>query len=249
LIFTKAAREFGSEMFRDQRVFLQQFFQQYHTTGSVLPSSRALARALCRFVDAQSAGQALTNGAAQTETVPTTAHTMAPNSAAPREILEVGPGTGAVTAQLVRKLQPGDQLTLVELNDGFVRHLQRRFDTEPAFKAVADRTQILHCRLEDLPPEKHYRVVISGLPLNNFAVDEVAHILEVFQRLLGSGGTLSFFEYIAIRRVKSLISGAQGRTRLRGISQVLSRTLDGREIKCDWVWPNVPPAWVHHVRF
>ncbi len=37
-------------MLHDQRVFLQQFFQQYHTTGSVLPSSRALARALCRFV-------------------------------------------------------------------------------------------------------------------------------------------------------------------------------------------------------
>jgi phosphatidylethanolamine/phosphatidyl-N-methylethanolamine N-methyltransferase len=135
------------------------------------------------------------------------------------------------------------------LNDDFVRHLQRRLETEPAFKAVANRTQILHCRLEDLPAEKRYRVIISGLPLNNFAIDEVEHILGIFQRLLGAGGVLSFFEYIAIRRVKSFISGAQGRARLRGIGQVLSRTLDGREIKCDWVWPNVPPAWVHHVRF
>ncbi len=231
-------------MFRDQRVFFQQFFQQYHTTGSVLPSSRALARALCRFVGTQSGGAAATNGAKQS-----TEQVSQPNSAAPCEILEVGPGTGAVTAQLVRKLQPADRLTLVELNDDFVRHLQRRFDTEPAFQAVADRTQILHCRLEDLPAEKHYHVIVSGLPLNNFEINEVEHILSIFQRLLGPSGVLSFFEYIAIRRVKSLISGAEGRIRLRGISKVLSRTLDGREIKCDWVWPNVPPAWVHHVRF
>jgi hypothetical protein len=38
-------------MFRETRVFLKQFFRQYHTTGSVLPSSRALAKALCRYVD------------------------------------------------------------------------------------------------------------------------------------------------------------------------------------------------------
>jgi hypothetical protein len=25
--------------------------------------------------------------------------------------------------------------------------------------------------------------------------------------------------------------------------------LTGREFKRDWIWPNVPPAWVHHVRF
>ena len=224
-------------MFRDQRVFLQQFFQQYHTTGSVLPSGRALAQALCRFVDADSVASVPGNGKPSNEQASSCA------------ILEVGPGTGAVTARLVKKLRAADRLTLVELNDDFVRHLRRRFETEPPFQAVAERAEIVHAPLESLTGQHCYDVIISGLPLNNFAVSEVEQILGIFQRLLRSGGTLSFFEYIAIRRVKAVVSGRQGRARLRGIGRALHQTLDGREIRRDWVWPNVPPAWVHHVRF
>jgi len=220
-------------MFTNERVFLKQFFSRYHTTGSVLPSSRALARALCRYVGEKGrSGQ----GAGRKE-------------AGDRQILEVGPGTGAVTDCLVRNMLPGDRLTLVELNDDFVRHLQERFKNEPAFAAVAGRTEILHARLEDLPPEQRFDLIISGLPLNNFAVSEVETILDIFARLIAPGGTLSFFEYIAIRRVKAAVSGRAGRDRLRGIGAALQKTLDGREIKRDWVWPNVPPAWVHHVRW
>ena len=211
-----------------------------------MPSGRALAKALCRFVDAGPSTAGHANGSALREDEGLAAQA---NFAGPREILEVGPGTGAVTARLVRKLRAEDRLTLVELNDDFVHHLRRRFETEPAFQAVAQRMQIVHARLEDLPEEQRYHVIISGLPLNNFAVAEVEQILGVFRRLLSPGGTLSFFEYIAIRRVKALISGRQGRARLRGIGQALQSTLQGREIKRDWVWPNVPPAWVHHVRF
>ena len=187
-------------MLREQRVFLKQFFQRYHTTGSVLPSSRSLAKALCRYV----AG----NG-----------NSMQNTPAGPRQILEVGPGTGAVTAQLVKNLRPDDRLTLVELNEDFVRHLKLRFENEASFKAVADRTEIVLARLEDLPGEKCYHAIISGLPLNNFQVPEVEQILGVFRRLLNSQGTLSFFEYIAIRRVKALVSGREGRSRLQGIGQ------------------------------
>jgi hypothetical protein len=66
--------------------------------------------------------------------------------------------------------------------------------------------------------------------------------------LLAPGGTLSFFEYIAVRTARSLISGQAERTRLRGIGRAMRSVLDGREIRRDAVWLNVPPAWVHHVR-
>src|SRR6185295_18404815 len=101
---------------REYRVFLRQFFQQYHTTGSVLPSSRSLAKALCRYVRNPANG---TSSSAVKQSQ--------------REILEVGPGTGAVTASLVRQMKPDDRLTLVELNDDFVRHMQTRLATEPPF--------------------------------------------------------------------------------------------------------------------
>ncbi|HTU23946.1 MAG TPA: methyltransferase domain-containing protein [Pirellulales bacterium] len=214
-----------AESWTQYRVFWREFRQQYHTTGAIAPSGRALAAALSRFVAEQSLQQ--TSG---------------------RQILEVGPGTGAVTRALVERLSPHDRLDLVELNERFVVHLRDRFQREPAFRSVESRSRILHQPLETLPAEGHYDLIVSGLPLNNFSVAAVEEILSAFRRLLRPGGTLSFFEYIAIRRARSLVSGRAERQRLQGISRALCGLFAEGRIACDWVWPNLPPAWVHHVR-
>jgi len=205
----------------DYRVFWKEFRQNFHTTGAVLPSGRLLARSLARFASASNSG---------------------------KRILEVGPGTGAITARLVRVIGADDQLDLVELNAAFVARLRQRFEGEPAFRRVATRSRVLHQRLEELPGENSYDVIVSGLPLNNFAAADVESILKVLIRLLRPGGTLSFFEYIAIRQARALVSNAQERERLRGIGAALAPLLR-HEIRRDWIWPNFPPAWVHHVRF
>jgi hypothetical protein len=46
-----------------------------------------------------------------------------------------------------------------------------------------------------------------------------------------------------------MICGPADRQRLRAIGQTLHSTFSEHEIRCDWVWPNLPPAWVHHVRW
>jgi phosphatidylserine decarboxylase len=92
-------------------------------------------------------------------------------------------------------------------------------------------------------------LIVSGLPLNNFAVDSVSQILDKLQRLLAPNGTLSFFEYVAVRKAKSLISRCDERERLRGISRVFENVLGKNEVRRDLVLLNVTPAWVHHVRF
>jgi phosphatidylethanolamine/phosphatidyl-N-methylethanolamine N-methyltransferase len=210
-----------AKLLHDHRVFWRQFRQHFHTTGAVLPSGRFLGRALARYVGQQPAGQ---------------------------RILEVGPGTGAVTSHIVRRLTAGDRFDLVELNAEFVGRLNERFATEQAFQRVASQSRVLHQPVEALSCETPYDLIVSGLPLNNFAVADVQQILAVFARLLRPGGTLSFFEYIAIRPARALVSGPAERARLRGIGQALSRILGPYEIRRDWIWPNIPPAWVHHVR-
>lgn len=210
------------KLLHDQRVFWRQFRQNFHTTGAVLPSGRFLARALARYV-----------GPPQ----------------GPQRILEVGPGTGAVTDHIVRRLGPGDQLDLVELNDQFVARLNERFASEPAFQKVAPSCRVLHQPVESLAGQGGYDLIVSGLPLNNFSVADVEHILDVFSRLVRPGGTLSFFQYIAIRPARAVVSGSKERERLRGIGQALDRLLRPHEVRRDWIWPNIPPAWVHHVRF
>src|SRR5437867_2526812 len=124
--------------------FYRQFREQYHTTGSILPSSRALARAMTRPMR-QSRG--------------------------PRRILEVGPGTGAITAAIVRLLRPGDQFDIVEINADFVAYLGQRFAEEPDFRRQRSRSRIMHCPLQEVPGEAVYDFMISGLPLNNFSLD------------------------------------------------------------------------------
>lgn len=189
-----------------------------------MPSGRFLAAALSRFVTDDSG-------------VPR-----------PRRILEVGPGTGAVTGRIIADMRHADSLDLVELNETFVQQLRRRFQIEPAFREVADRTRVLHCPVEELPQDLAYDVIVSGLPLNNFSAAVVEQILGALVNLLAPGGTLSFFEYIAVRRARALVSGQTERNRLDGVSRAMRAVLDPYEIRRDGVWLNVPPAWVHHVR-
>ena len=218
----------------DYRVFWRQFRETYHSTGAVAPSGRALSSALSRFVRDGEAGEATL---------------VAGKTSPPRRILEVGPGTGAVTARIIQDLRPSDQLVLVERNEQFVNWLRGRLAESPAFQQAGDRITLLHAAVEELPEEEPFELIISGLPLNNFAVDSVEQIFAKLRRLLAPGGTLSFFEYVAVRRAKSLVSPSADRTRLRAISRVFHDVLDGNEIRRDLVVANVPPAWVHHVRF
>jgi len=145
-------------------------------------------------------------------------------------------------------MRPNDQLTLVERNEQFVAFLRQRLAETGAFQHAAGRLTLLHAAVEDLPEEMRYDLIISGLPLNNFQVDDVSHILAKLRRLLAAGGTLSFFEYVAIRRAKSLVSRRAERDRLRAIGRVLNQALGANEVRRDLVLANVPPAWVHHVR-
>ena len=205
----------------EYRSFWREFRRNFHDTGAVAPSSRYLAAALARYVGSQPAAC---------------------------RILEVGPGTGAVTRQIVRRLTSDDQLDLVELNANFVELLRERFQSDPDFQPAAPRARVLHHRLEELPAGQPYDLIISGLPLNNFAAGDVAAILDCFAALLRPGGTLSFFEYIAVRPLRSLVSRSAERARLREIGRLLGELLAPHEIRRDCVLRNVPPAWVHHLQ-
>jgi len=208
-------------LWQEYKLFWQEVWQAYHTTGAILPSSRSLARALARYVGRQERAQ---------------------------RILEVGPGTGAVTRWILARMRPEDRLDLVELNQRFVAQLQQRFDREEPFRKFHQQIRIFHAPVQEMGSEQKYDVVISGLPLNNFHVHEVQHILEKMFSLLKPGGVLSFFEYIGIRRLRALVAGKADRQRLRGIGTLFQELFRRAEVRRDWVWLNVPPAWVHHLQ-
>jgi phospholipid N-methyltransferase len=204
------------------QAFLRQFRTRYHDTGALLPSSPVLARAL----------------AAQLRT-----------GTPPRRALEVGPGTGVVTEAILHLLRPGDHLDIVEINEHFVALLERRFAEEPLFRSRRGQTTLTHAPLQQLPGSGLYDYLISGLPLNNFAVPLVADIFAAYRRLLKPGGVLSYFEYLGIRDLKSLVVGAAERRRLRQLDALLGRAIRAHQFREQWVFLNVPPAVVRHLRF
>ena len=206
---------------QDYRAFLTQFLRHYETTGAIIPSGRALAAALCRHVGA----------------------------GAPQRILEAGPGTGAVTGCVIERMRADDQLWLVELNPAFAAHLRNAFHERPSFQAVANRCHLVEGSVQDLGQDTQFDLVVSGLPLNNFSPEVVRAILASFAKLLKPTGILSFFQYILIRDAKTLVSVGPERTRLKSVGEAIDGVLTEREFAREWVWPNVPPAWVHHLRF
>jgi phosphatidylethanolamine/phosphatidyl-N-methylethanolamine N-methyltransferase len=215
-----------SQQWADYRVFWREFRRSFHTTGAVLPSGAALGAALSRYVREGSAG-----------------------NDSGRRILEVGPGTGAVTRHILAGLKPGDRLELVERNAEFVACLKERIANDADYRAAAGRIALHHAGVEELNEAEPYDVIVSGLPLNNFSIELVERLLAKLERLLAPRGTLSFFEYVAIRRVKATLSRQAERERLSGIGRLLDDTLAAHEVARDCVLVNVPPAWVHHVRF
>lgn len=211
-------------MTSDLRLFFREFRQTYRTTGAIAPSGQALARALARFVPP-------------------------PLSAtAPRRVLEVGPGTGAVTRAMIAALGPVDTLDLVELNERFCDRLRERLAQDEQFRQVAARTRLFQQSVEDLPLEVKYDVIVSGLPLNNFSIDLVERLLHALTSRLAPGGSLSFFEYVWIRNMKAAVSGSEERKRLRAIGGKIGELLRRHEFHRDLIMTNLPPAWVHHVR-
>jgi len=206
---------------KEYAAFLKEFPRTFETTGALGPSSRGLALELVRQLKGRDR---------------------------PGRILEVGPGTGAVTSELVRVVRPDDTLELVELNQRFVDMLNERFEKEAHFKKVREITTIWAKAVEQLDPHKPFDYLVCGLPFNNFQPELVKRIFRHMIKLVKPGGHLTFFEYLWIRRVKSLAAGHSERRRLGGIGLILQRHLKRYEFHRSIVWTNIPPAVVHHLR-
>jgi phosphatidylethanolamine/phosphatidyl-N-methylethanolamine N-methyltransferase len=204
------------------REFYQEFRRAYRNTGSLLPSSRGLARALVSSFR-QRPG--------------------------PARVLEIGPGTGAVTAEILRQLQPGDRLDMVEINPHFVEVLRRRFAADPLWQSRRPQTELIHAPLQEMQGAAVYDYLISGLPLNNFPLALVREIFQAYRRLLKPEGILSYFEYLAVRNLKIAFVPAKEQRRLRVLSKFLGRRILTSQIREQWVFLNFPPAVARHFCF
>jgi len=99
----------------DEMQFIRSWIEKPLSTGAVMPSSKALARTMARYVDPQSSGP----------------------------VIELGPGTGPVTEALVQRGVDPKRLLLVEFNPDFCRLLRKRYPAATVVQGDAYRLRRL----------------------------------------------------------------------------------------------------------
>src|SRR5476651_765422 len=99
----------------DEMQFIRSWFEKPLSTGAVMPSSKALARTMARYVDPQSSGP----------------------------VIELGPGTGPVTEALVQRGIDPKRLVLVEFDPDFCRLLRTRYPAATVVQGDAYRLKRL----------------------------------------------------------------------------------------------------------
>jgi phosphatidylethanolamine/phosphatidyl-N-methylethanolamine N-methyltransferase len=180
----------------DTTLFLQEWFANPQRTGAVAPSSPKLAAAMARWLPAD------------------------PES----YVLELGPGTGAVTQALLERGLREERLVAIDNNPRLTRLLRDRF---PAAHVITGDAWHLDDLLYDRPePIESVGAVISSLPLLNFPPAQANALAQKIHAVLSPGGKWVQYSYhLGIRRHKS--------------------AAHFRHLASKIVWLNLPPARVN----
>jgi phosphatidylethanolamine/phosphatidyl-N-methylethanolamine N-methyltransferase len=145
-------------MIADRLRFIGRLIARPSQIGAVAPSSAALGRAMAAQI---------------------------PDSAGP--ILELGPGTGVVTAAILARGIAPERLTAIEYDPDFSALMSQRF---PRVRVVRGNAFDLAGTLGDMPP---FAAVLSSLPLINFPLEMRLSLLkQVFERLVTDAPFIQF---------------------------------------------------------
>lgn len=182
-------------MNKDSAFFLQKMLRNPFQVASILPSSRFLCRRMLQEID--------------------------PNC---KRLVELGPGTGVVTRQILDKGIPAQNLTLVELDPDFCTLLRDRFPGVRVENSGAQNLSQLGCKNVD--------AIVSSLPLLAFPMGLQEEILSEIFKVLAPGGLYVQFTYGLNNPVNADIIAKHR----------LQHQTYGR------VWANLPPAQVYAFR-
>ena len=180
----------------DEVRFLRSWIEKPLHMGAVMPSGRVLARTMAQYVDINSSGP----------------------------VVELGPGTGAITNALIERGIDQKRLVLVEYNPGFCALLRDRY---PQATVVQGDAYTLRDSLWDVLSVPA-SAVVSGLPLvTKPMLTRLKLIRDAFLALAPGAPFVQFTYSVAPPIPKSL----------PGVSTQASER----------IWMNLPPArvWVY----
>ena len=180
----------------DEVRFLRSWIEKPLHVGAVMPSGRLLARTMAQYVDAHSTGA----------------------------VVELGPGTGAITSALIERGIDQKRLVLVEYNPGFCALLRDRY---PHARVVQGDAYKLRDSLRNVlgTPAS---AVVSGLPLVTKPMQTRLKLIRDAFVALAPGAPFVQFTYSVAPPIPKSLPGVS--------TQASER-----------IWMNLPPArvWVY----
>jgi len=183
----------------DEVQFIRSWIEKPLRTGAVIPSSKALARNMARHVDPASDGP----------------------------VVELGPGTGPVTAALVEQGIDPSRLVLVEFNSDFCRLLRKRYPEATVVQGDAYRLR----HLIESKLDQSAAAIVSSLPLLTKPLGTRLRLMADAVGLMQPNAPFVQFTY--------------------GVVPPIPKTLSSVSAEAsNLIWLNLPPArvWVYRGR-
>lgn len=179
----------------DKRSFLRQFWKEKKMIGAMSPSSKFLAKKMLEPI----------------------------NFEKDKVLVELGPGTGVFTRELIDKMAPDAQLFVFELNDYFVQLLQKEFQKDSRVHIIHDSAELIDKYLAQYNCTKP-DVILSSLPLANFPDELRNKLLRSIQENMSERSKFIQFQYSLVYK--------------NAIQQLF------KEVKISFTPMNFPPAFV-----
>lgn len=182
--------------------FFESFLRGPASVGAIAPSSPALARAMI----------------------------VGCNLSTANTVVELGPGTGSFTEQILQGIGRRTKFIAIELDEQHVHRLRRRFpDTDFYHDSAAQLPKYL---------AKHAKqkadVIVSGLPWASIPASDREQIMRAVVESLAPGGVFTTFGYFHTRLLPSA----------KRFAALLRREFAKVE-RSKLVWRNFPPAYVY----
>ena len=196
-------------------------FGNFHEIGMLTPSSRYLARAMIKSSFSLSGK---------------------------KNILEVGPGTGPVTREIVRRLGPDDKLSICEINQELLQHLKEDLEKFSPYREKHLQISFYHCPVQELKTQytgEKFTSIVSSLPFLRFEAHVVEEIISMYKELITPSGYISWYEYIFVRQFLELVALYRSESRIIKLGKLLNRESKKGSIR--YVFANIPPAQVVNV--
>lgn len=176
-------------------LFLQEVINRPRQIGAIVPSSNKLATAMARWLPADRNAF----------------------------VLELGPGTGAVTKALLKRGLPEDRLVAIEKSPKLADHLRQQFPR--AHVITGDALDLDELLARHVGRAARVSMVVSSLPLLMFDPESAQQLARKIGDVLRPNGKLVQYSYhLGLKRTGAL-------ARFRCLSSKI-------------IWLNVPPARV-----